>query len=208
MVQRRSYLSLESNILRPINLTRYTTLKAPIKVLGFILSHIKIYTDAPYFCWQEMQNQKAWILQFDYTISSCQISFKRCEWIFYLECFKVSCLSKHHNLRILIHKTTYFLCGYNVLLKILAFDALSNFIIYKMLPIRRQITDEKRCTVERLQVNLKVSSLNSILHYTKYSLGILPQQENNRFTKHSIGNWTEKVNKIFPYACETRLKRR
>jgi len=58
MVQRRSYLSLESNILDPINLTRYTTLKAPIKVLGFILSHIKIYTDAPYFCWQEMQNQK------------------------------------------------------------------------------------------------------------------------------------------------------
>ena len=58
MVQRRSYLSLESNILRPINLTRYTTLKAPIKVLGFILSHIKIYTYAPYFCWQEMQNQK------------------------------------------------------------------------------------------------------------------------------------------------------
>ena len=187
MVQRRSYLSLESNILRPINLTRYTTLKAPIKVLGFILSHIKIYTYAPYFCWQEMQNQKAWILQFDYTISSCQISFKRCEWIFYLECFKVSCLSKHHNLKILVHKkpscnsiynsfeTTYFLCGHNVLLKILAFDALSNFIIYQMLPIRRQITDEKRCTVERLQVNLKVSSLNSILHYTKYSLGILSQ---------------------------------
>ena len=58
MVQRRSYLSLESNILRPINLTRYTTLKAPIKFLGFILSHIKIYTYAPYFCWQEMQNQK------------------------------------------------------------------------------------------------------------------------------------------------------
>ena len=58
IVQRRSYLSLESNILWPINLTRYTTMKAPIKVLGFILSHIKIYTDAPYFCWQEMQNQK------------------------------------------------------------------------------------------------------------------------------------------------------
>ena len=50
------------------------------------------------------------------------------------------------------------------------------------------MTDEKRCTVERLQVNLKVSGLNSILDYTKYSLCILSQQENNRFTKHSIGN--------------------